>query len=54
MFHKHKTLVVGGILVNLRPAGVLRWKAEDNRLERSRSVTWKASTSKIVASTCVG
>jgi hypothetical protein len=40
-------------LDNLRPGGALRWKAEDHRLERSRSVMWKAGTSKIVALSCV-
>jgi hypothetical protein len=33
--------------------GALRWKVEDRRLERSRSVMWQVSTSKAVAPTCV-
>jgi hypothetical protein len=40
-FHKLQTfVVVGGSLVNLRPGGALRWKAEDHRLERLGSMIW--------------
>jgi hypothetical protein len=35
-------------LDNLRPGGVLRWKAEDRQLGKSRSEMWKAGTSKVV------
>jgi hypothetical protein len=35
-------------LDDLRPGGVLRWKAEDHRLGKSRSEMWKAGTSKVV------
>jgi hypothetical protein len=39
---------------NLRPGRTLRWKVEDYQLGRSESVMWQASTSKVVASACVG
>jgi hypothetical protein len=35
-------------LDNLGPAGALKWKLEDYRSEMSRSVMWKADTSKVV------
>jgi hypothetical protein len=41
-------------MINLRPDGALRWKAEDRQLGRSVSVMWKASTSKFVTPVCVG
>jgi hypothetical protein len=41
-------------MINLRSSGALRWKAEDHRLGRAVSVMWKASTSKVVASACIG
>jgi hypothetical protein len=37
---------------NLRPGGALRWKVE-TQLERSGSVIWQVSTSKVVAPTYV-
>jgi hypothetical protein len=41
-------------LDNLRSDGALRWKAEDHRLGRSKSVMWNAGTSKFVSPACVG
>jgi hypothetical protein len=40
--------------LNWRPGRDLRWKVEDRQLWRSRSVMWKAGTSKVVAPTSVG
>jgi hypothetical protein len=40
-------------MVNLRPDGALRWKAEDQQLGSTGSVMWIAETSKIVALACV-
>jgi hypothetical protein len=41
-------------LVNLRLGGALRWKAEDHRLGRVKSVMWQVGTSKVVALAYVG
>jgi hypothetical protein len=41
-------------IVNLRPGGALRWKAEVHRLGRTGRVLWKVGTSKVVATGCVG
>jgi hypothetical protein len=41
-------------MFNLRPGGAFRWKVEDRRLERSGSVMFQASTSKVVAPAYVG
>jgi hypothetical protein len=37
------------MLDNLRMGGAFRWKTEDRRLERSKNVMWKASTSKVIS-----
>jgi hypothetical protein len=42
------------MLDNLRLGRTLRWKVKDRRLGRSKSVIWKAGTSKVVAPACVG
>jgi hypothetical protein len=42
------------ILLTWRPGEAFKWKTKDRRLKSSRSVMWKAGTSKVVAPTCVG
>jgi hypothetical protein len=46
--------LVDGLWLIWRPGEALRWKVENHQLGRSGSVMWQASTSKVVASTCVG
>jgi hypothetical protein len=36
-------------IINWRPGGTLKWKAEDHWLGREESVIWKVGPSKIVA-----